>query len=98
MHLIEISSKFIKTNCRLSHPTILYEDNNACISQIQVDFVKGDRIKYIDSKYFSYAHDLITKPALEIKKVISTKNLIDLFTKALPLCIHRCLVYDIGMW
>lgn len=92
--------KFIQTNCGLSHddsPTVLYEDNSACVAQMQVGFVKGDRTKHIDPKYFSYTHDLITKQELEIKKIVSADNLADLFTKALPLCIHRRLIHGIGM-
>jgi len=92
--------KFIRTNYRLPHDDfliVLYEDNSACVTQMQVDFVKGDQTKYIDPKYFSYIHDFIIERALEIKKVISVDNLVDLFTKALPLCVHRRLVHDSGM-
>jgi hypothetical protein len=93
--------KFIRSNCGLSYdtsPTILYEDNSACVAQMQVGFAKGDKTKHIDPKYFSYTHDLITSKVLEIKKIISTDNLADLFTKALPLCTHRRLIHGIGMW
>jgi len=92
--------KFIRINCGLPHddsPIVLNKDNNACVTQIQVDFVKGDRTKHIDLKYFSYIYDLITKRALEIKKVISVDNLVDLFTKDLSLCVHCQLVYSIEM-
>ena len=92
--------KFIQTNCGLPYDqtsTILYEDNSACVAQMQVGFVKGDRTKHIDPKYFSYTHDLITNGDLEIKKIISADNLADLFTKALPLYTHRRLVHGIGM-
>jgi len=87
--------KSIRSNCRLPHdesPTLLYEDNNVCIAQMQVGFVKGDRTKHINPKYFNYTHDLITNQALKIRKIISTDNLVDLFTKALPQCIHCRLV------
>ena len=92
--------KFIRTNYGLSYdasPTVLYEDNSACVAQMQVGFVKGDKTKHIDPKYFSYTYDLITSQTLEIKKIISTENLANLFTKALPLCTHRRLVHGIGM-
>jgi len=62
-----------------------------------VSFVKGDRIKHIDPKYFGYTHDLIIEQALEVKKVISVDNLVDLFTKVLSLCVHHQLVHSIGM-
>jgi hypothetical protein len=92
--------KFILTCSGLlydSSPTILYEDNSACVSQMQAGFIKGDRTKHIDPKYFSFTHDLITTGALEIKKIMSAENLADLFTKALPVSVHRRLVHGIGM-
>ena len=92
--------KFILTSSGLPYdnaPTILYEDNSACVSQMQAGFIKGDRTKHIDPKYFSFTHDLITTGVLEIKKIISADNLADLFTKALPVSVHRRLVYGIGM-
>ena len=92
--------KFILTNSGLSYdnsPTILYEDNSACVSQMQAGFIKGDRTKHIDPKYFSFTHDLITSGVLEIKKIMSADNLADLFTKALPVSVHRRLLYGIGM-
>jgi hypothetical protein len=64
---------------------------------MQAGFIKGDRTKHIDPKYFSFTHDLITTGALEIKKIISAENLADLFTKALPVFAHRRLVHGIGM-
>lgn len=64
---------------------------------MQVGFIKGDRTKHIDPKYFSYTHDLIIDQALTIKKIESTNNLADLFTKALPLSNHCRLTYGIGM-
>jgi len=92
--------KFIRTNCRLLHNNfsiVLYKDNSACVAQLQVGFVKGDRNKHIDPKYFSYTYDLITNQVLEIKKIILTNNLANHFTKALPLCIYCQLIHDIGM-
>ena len=41
--------KFILTCSGLlydSSPTILYEDNSACVSQMQAGFIKGDRTTY----------------------------------------------------
>ena len=92
--------KFIRSNCGLSYdesPTILYEDNSACVTQMQAGFIKGDRTKHIDPKYFSFTNDLITSKALEVKKIASVDNLADLFTKALPTNTHRHLVHGIGM-
>ena len=41
----------IKESCGLSsiknNPTLLYEDNAACIAQIKGGYIKGDRTKHI---------------------------------------------------
>jgi hypothetical protein len=39
------------------NPTVIYEDNTACIAQIKKGYIKGDRTKHISSKFFS-THDL----------------------------------------
>ena len=38
-----------------SLPTIIYEDNYACINQFKKGFIKGDRIKNISPKFFLYS-------------------------------------------
>jgi hypothetical protein len=38
-------------------PTILYEDNVACITQIREGYIKGDKTKHISPKFF-YTHEL----------------------------------------
>jgi hypothetical protein len=51
----------IREKCGLSsikdNPTILYEDNVACITQIRGGYIKGDRTKHISPKFF-YTHEL----------------------------------------
>jgi hypothetical protein len=51
----------IREKCDLStikdSPTILYEDNAACITQIRGGYIKGDRTKHISPKFF-YTHEL----------------------------------------
>ena len=34
-------------------PTILYEDNSACVAQMKKGYIKGDRTKHISPKFFS---------------------------------------------
>ena len=41
-----------------SKPTILYEDNAACVNQLAAGFIKADRIKHIDLQIFSFTQDL----------------------------------------
>ena len=47
---------FIKGSCGfpnvLESPTMIYEDNVACIAQIKVGYIKGDQIKHILPKFF----------------------------------------------
>ena len=51
----------IRESCGLSsiknNPTLLYEDNAACIAQIKGGYIKGDRTKHILPKFF-YTHEL----------------------------------------
>ena len=38
-------------------PTIIYEDNVACVALVQTDYVKSNLTKHINPKFF-YAHEL----------------------------------------
>ncbi|CAL2247904.1 unnamed protein product [Prunus armeniaca] len=90
----------IQKTCDLSSttkaPTIMYEDNAACIAQIKEGFIKGDRTKHIPPKFF-YPHELQKNQQIEVKQIRSQDNLANLFTKALPKSIFQKLVYGIGM-
>ena len=46
-------------------PTILYEDNAACIAQLKGGYIKGDRAKHISPKFF-FTHDLEKKGEINI--------------------------------
>ncbi|KAL0347471.1 UNVERIFIED_CONTAM: Secreted RxLR effector protein [Sesamum calycinum] len=89
----------IRGTCGLSLekiiPTILYEDNATCIAQLKEGYIKGDRMKHISPKFF-FTHDLQKNGDIDVQQVRSSKNLTDLFTKALPTVIFKKLVYDIG--
>jgi hypothetical protein len=41
----------------IESPTIIYEDNAACVAQMQARYVKTDYTKHISSKLF-YPHQL----------------------------------------
>ena len=60
----------IRENCGLSSiknsPTILYEDNTACITQIRGGYIKGDRTKHIALKFF-YTHELQKSGDIDVK-------------------------------
>ncbi|CAL2278008.1 unnamed protein product [Prunus armeniaca] len=93
----------IRKTCDLSSttkaPTIMYEDNVACIAQIKEGFIKGDRTKHKLPKFF-YPHELQKlqkNQEIEVKQIRSQDNLAYLFTKALPKYIFKKFVYGIGM-
>ncbi|KAL4032173.1 hypothetical protein IC575_005238 [Cucumis melo] len=90
----------IRETCGLSFsknlPTILFEDNTACITQIKGGYIKGDRIKHILPKLF-YTHDLEENGDISVQQISSKDNLADLFTKALYTSTFEKLVHNIGM-
>jgi hypothetical protein len=89
----------IQTSCgigALESPTIIYEDNAACVSQIQTGYIKTNYTKHISSKLF-YPHELQQHGEISILQLKSYDNLVDLFTKSLPLVIFSKYVKGIGM-
>lgn len=65
-------------------PTIIFEDNAACVNQINTRFIKVDRVKHISPHIFGYAQDLIETEQIEIRKIESKHNIAYMLTKALP--------------
>ncbi|KAL0537210.1 hypothetical protein IC582_026185 [Cucumis melo] len=49
-------------------PTILFEDNTACIAQIKGGYIKGDRTKHISPKLF-YTHDLKENEDISVQQI-----------------------------
>ena len=90
----------IRESCGLSsiknEPTVLYEDNAACIAQVKGGYIKGDRTKHISPKFF-YTHELQSSGEINVQQIRSNDNLADLFTKALPTAKFKKLVRQIGM-
>ena len=57
-------TQHIRTTCGLpvsKDPTVLYEDNAACITQIKEGYIKSDRTKHILPKFFSFTQELEKK-------------------------------------
>ncbi|GKA51599.1 secreted RxLR effector protein 161-like protein [Tanacetum coccineum] len=55
-------TQLIVTSCGLSiekSPTIIHEDNAACVAQMKEGYIKSDRTKHIPPRYFAYTQDLI---------------------------------------
>ncbi|GJX91134.1 retrovirus-related pol polyprotein from transposon TNT 1-94 [Tanacetum coccineum] len=93
-------TQLIVTSCGLNiekSPTIIHEDNAACVAQMKEGYIKSDRTKHIPPRYFAYTQDLIKDNQIEMKYVQSSNNSTDLFTKALPSLVFRKHVHAIGM-
>jgi hypothetical protein len=87
----ECSLESVKEN-----PTVIYEDNTTCIVQIKDGYIKGDRTKYISSKFFS-THDLQKNDLINVCQIRSDDNLADLFTKSLQKNIFEQLSHKIDI-
>ena len=80
----------------IESPTIIYEDNTACVAQMQTGYIKSNITKHIAPKLF-YPHELQKSGEINILQVKSCDNLADLFTKSLPTSTFQKLVHGIGM-
>ncbi|KAG7556749.1 Reverse transcriptase RNA-dependent DNA polymerase [Arabidopsis suecica] len=92
-------TQHIRSNCGMDDekgPTVMYEDNAACIAQLKEGYIKGDRTKHILPKFF-FTHDLQKDGEVQVVQVRSSDNSADLFTKALPTSTLRKLTHQIGM-
>jgi hypothetical protein len=76
--------------------TIIFEDNVACVAQMESCHIKCNLIDHVTPKLF-YPHELQKNGEIEILQTKSCDNLADLFTKSLPYSsFHKC-VERIGM-
>jgi hypothetical protein len=90
---------YIQVSCGIEpiwSPTVICEDNAACIAQMQLDYVKSNVTKHVTSKFF-YLHKLLVNGEINILQTKSCNNLVDLFTKSLSYCIFSKCIADIGM-
>ena len=93
-------TQLILTSCGLEKdkaPTLIYEDNTACVNQMKEGYIKSDRTKHINPRFFAYTNELIKDNKIEMQYVQSSNNAADLFTKALPTTIFKKHVHGIGM-
>nr|GEZ53535.1 retrotransposon like protein [Tanacetum cinerariifolium] len=81
---------------RQESPTVVYEDNAACIAQLKDEYIKGDKTKHILPKFF-FTHDLRKSDNIIVQKVRPSGNQTDLFTKALHTTTFKKLVHGTGM-
>lgn len=92
--------KRVQNTCGLystiDDPTIIYEDNAACIEQMKTGFIKGDNTKHIAPKFF-FNQQQQEHQRIEIKQIRSQDNHADLFTKSLPKSTFQQHVRAIGL-
>ena len=92
-------TQHVRSDCGMvecKEPTVMFEDNAACIAQLKDGYIKGDRTKHILPKFF-FTHDLQKAGEVKVVQVRSSENSADLFTKAIPTCMFRKLTHQIGM-
>jgi len=77
-------------------PTVIHEDNTACITQLKYGYIKGDRVKHISPKFF-FTHNLQKDGIITVQQIRSSENLVDLFTKELPTLVFKKLAHGIGL-
>ena len=53
---VQFIRKGLNVNGKLP-PIVIYEDNSACVAQVQQGYIKSDRTKHIDPKFF-FMHEL----------------------------------------
>ncbi|KAL2610538.1 hypothetical protein R1flu_029111 [Riccia fluitans] len=88
----------IQLSCGLekyNESSILYEDNAACVHQIQKGYIKGDCMKHIAPKFF-FTSELHGKE-IAIQAINSCNNLADIFTKSLPASMHWKILPKLGL-
>ena len=89
----------IQQSCGIGHinePTIIYEDNSACIAQMNMGYIKSNITKHIAPKLF-YPHELQKNGEIEILQTKSCDNLAHLFIKSLPTSFFQKYTFGIGM-
>jgi hypothetical protein len=77
-------------------PIVIHEDNEACISQVQKDFVRTDASKHLDPMHHAWIQQEQGE-TLEVKPIPSQENTADIFTKALPNVSHWKHVKSLGL-
>ena len=80
----------------IESPIIIYEDNSACVTQMQTCYIKSNITKHIVPKLF-YPHELQENGEINILQIKSCDNLADPFTKSLPTSMFQKLVHGISM-
>jgi flagellar motor switch protein FliM len=71
------------------NPTILCEDNVACLTHMKEGYIISDGIKNIPPKFFSFTQELKRNKDVDIQYIRSSDNVADLFTKTFPTSVFK---------
>nr|GEX14488.1 retrovirus-related Pol polyprotein from transposon TNT 1-94 [Tanacetum cinerariifolium] len=70
-------TQHVRESCRISSgqesPTVVHEDNAACIAQLKDEYVKGDKTKHILLKFF-FIHDLQKSGDIIVQKALLIRH------------------------
>jgi hypothetical protein len=75
---------------------ILFEVNDACITQLKRVYIKGEKIKDISLKFFIFT-SFNRRRKIDIKQIRLSDNLADLFTKFLLVLTFKKFIHNIKM-
>jgi hypothetical protein len=73
---------------------ILFEDNDAWITQLKGHYIKGEKIKDISLKFFILT-SFNRRGKIDIKQIKLGDNLADLFTKSLLVSTFKKFMHNI---
>jgi hypothetical protein len=97
---LKTMDQILNQQCKIKtedQPITIFEDNSACVRQMESGFINADRTKHISPHIFNFTQDLIDQGQIAIQKIESENNVADMLTKALPAYKHKKLVYAAGM-
>jgi hypothetical protein len=89
--IVYLRSLFDKMEMSLEEPTVLFEDNSACISILDMTS-NSTRSKHFEVKYFWVA-EMAAAGMVSLVKCDTKLMLADIMTKALPARRHRFIEY-----
>lgn len=79
-----------------SKPITIYEDNQACIKQLETGYIKTDRTKHVLPVFF-YPYNLIQEGKIKVENISSEENIADIMTKTLHGPRHQKLAHKLGL-
>lgn len=94
--IIWLQQFLIEIGMNLEFPTIVYEDNQACI-RIAEEPREHKRMKHIDTKY-NFIREKIQEGKIQMRYVSTNDQLADIMTKGLPSEVFEKFVEMLGLY